>query len=31
MMKDPDMEFIKEITKEDSPASSQLAEGTILG
>lgn len=31
MMKDPDMEFIKEITKGDSSASSQLAEDTILG
>ncbi|KAF6237504.1 hypothetical protein HO173_004394 [Letharia columbiana] len=30
MMKDPDMEFIKEITKGDSPASSQLSESTIL-
>lgn len=31
MMKDPDMEFVKEITNGDSPASSQFAEGTILG
>ena len=30
MMKDPDMEFIEEITKGDSPASAQLAEDTIL-
>lgn len=31
MMKDPDVEFVREITKGDSPASSQLAEDTILG
>lgn len=31
MMKDPDMDFVKEITKGDSPASSQLAEDAILG
>lgn len=31
MMKDPDMEFIKEITKGDSPASAQLSEDVILG
>ncbi|KAL9137038.1 MAG: hypothetical protein Q9175_001748 [Cornicularia normoerica] len=30
MMKDPDMGFIEEITKGDSPASAQLAEDTIL-
>lgn len=30
MMKDPDMAFIKEITKGDRPASAQLAEDTIL-
>lgn len=31
MMKDPDMDFIREITKGDSPASAQLSEDTILG
>lgn len=31
MMKDPDMDFIEEITKGDSPASAQLSEDTILG
>lgn len=31
MMKDPDMDFIGEITKGDSPASAQLSEDTILG
>ena len=31
MMKDPDIEFIKEITKGDTPACSQLSEDTILG
>lgn len=31
MMKDPDMEFIKEITKGDSPASAQLSADAILG
>ena len=30
MMKDPDMKFIKEITKGDEPASLQFAEGEIL-
>lgn len=30
MMKDPDMEFIKEITKGDEPVSAQFPEGTIL-
>lgn len=30
MMKDPDMDFIKEITNGDEPASSRLAEGEIL-
>ena len=30
MMKDPDMEFIKEITKGDKPVSAQFPEGTIL-
>ena len=30
MMKDPDREFIEEITKGDSPASAQLAKDAIL-
>ena len=30
MMKDPDMEFIKEITNGDEPVSAQFPEGTIL-
>ena len=30
MMKDPDMEFIKEITKGDQPVSAQFPEGEIL-
>lgn len=30
MMKDPDMDFIKEITNGDEPASSRLADGEIL-
>ena len=30
MMKDPDMDFIKEITKGDQPVSAQFAEGEIL-